>query len=572
MKKMILFVVTTLITVGASARVGDFDYLYKNLPFKMERLIVPTFPDNRVSVVDFGGVGDAVTLNTEAFAKAIDALGKIGGGTLEVPFGVWYTGPITLQSNINLHLKEGALIVFSANFDDYRMIETSFEGLETRRCISPLNAEGAVNIAITGRGAIDGNGMAWRPVKKSKMTEGEWKDLVRSGGVVNKSGDTWFPSEKSMRGYDLATGNFNVPRVRTDAEWESVKDFLRPVMVSFSRCKGIYLEGVTFQNSPSWNIHPNMCENLILDGVTVRNPWYAQNGDGIDVESCTNVIIVNSSFDVGDDGICIKSGKDAEGRRRGMPCQNIIVDNCTVFHGHGGFVVGSEMSGGARNISVTNCMFLGTDVGLRFKSNRGRGGVVENIYIENCSMVDIATEPLLFDLFYGGKSASEQLADGDVKGHTGTIPPVTEETPAFRNIFIKNISCRNARRAMFFNGLPEMNIQNVVVENAGIESELGAELSEADGVILRNVRISQRKGDTFILNNVRNLKAEEVSSPAPITVAVAGENSRDISINSQQNEIETRMPATFKAEGRNISITGKNAAATAVKGGRSAKR
>ena len=160
---------------------------------------------------------------------------------------------------------------------------------------------------------------------------------------------------------------------------------------------------------------PLMCENVLIEDVLVRNPSFAQNGDGLDLESCKNALIVNSTFDVGDDGICIKSGKDLDGRKRGIPCENVIVDGCTVFKGHGGFVVGSEMSGGVKNIMVRDCQFLGTDVGLRFKSARGRGGVVENIYIQDMSMFDIQTDVITFDLYYGGKSAVEALNDGDQK-------------------------------------------------------------------------------------------------------------------------------------------------------------
>src|SRR5690606_25960835 len=267
------------------------------------------------------------------------------------------------------------------------------------------------------------------------------------------------PSFPTRRSSDLAQylhgdtiSDMNVPRhLKSEEEWMSVRDFLRPVMVSFIECRNVFLQGVIFQNSPAWNIHPLMCENVILDGVQVWNPSYAQNGDGLDLESCKNAIIVNSTFDVGDDGICIKSGKDEDGRKRNRPCENVIVDNCTVFKGHGGFVVGSEMSGGVRNVSVTNCQFLGTDVGLRFKSKRGRGGVVENIYISNISMFDIATEPLLFDLYYGGKSAVEVLEEGAEPVET-KFEPVDETTPSFRNIYVKDISCSNARRAMYFNG------------------------------------------------------------------------------------------------------------------------
>ncbi|MDD4400024.1 MAG: glycosyl hydrolase family 28 protein, partial [Dysgonamonadaceae bacterium] len=281
-----------------------------------------------------------------------------------------------------------------------------------------------------------------------------------------------------------------------------------PVMVSFIECKNLLLEGVLFENSPAWNVHPLMCENVILDGVFIKNPGYSQNGDGLDLESCVNSIIVNSLFDVGDDGICIKSGKDEEGRLRGRPTENVIVENCKVFQGHGGFVVGSEMSGGVKNISVKNCQFLGTDVGLRFKSNRGRGGVVENIYISDIYMFNIATDSFLFDLFYGGKSASEALADGDTTPVDEHEIPVTDETPVFKNIYVKNLVSRNARRAMLFNGLPEMNIENINLENAFITARYGAEFSESRDINLKNVTIIPDEGPAYLFNNVKNFEAE----------------------------------------------------------------
>lgn len=511
MKRNKLFVVF-LLFVFCSCVGGEknpYSALHESLPFEMPPLQKPVFPDNRLSVADFGAVGDGATLNTSAFADAINALSQKGGGTLTVPQGVWFTGPIVLQSNINLHLQKGSLILFTPDFDAYPLIKTSFEGLETRRCQSPISGKNLENIAITGEGAINGSGQAWRPLKKGKVTEKHWKETVRSGGVL-KNPEYWFPTEGSLRGESMSESNLNVPREElTDAQWDSIKDFLRPVMVSFIGCKNVLLEGVLFENSPSWNIHPLMCENLIVDRVFIRNPSYAQNGDGIDVESCKNVWLLNSTLDVGDDAICLKSGKDKDGRKRNKPTENVVVDNCTVFKGHGGFVVGSEMSGGVRNVMVSNCKFIGTDVGLRFKSCRGRGGVVENIYVENISMVDIVTDSFLFDLYYGGKSASESLADGDKTVPDAVIPPVTEETPVFRNIYVKNLVSSNARRAMFFNGLPEMNIANINVENAVISAEYGAELSESDGVVFKNVRVTPRKGEPLVLNNVKNFKNDE---------------------------------------------------------------
>ena len=280
----------------------------------------------------------------------------------------------------------------------------------------------------------------------------------------------------------------NVPNAQTDEERNAIKRFLRPVMISLVNCKNVLLQGVIFQNSPAWNIHPLMCENIILDNILARNPAYAQNGDALDLESCKNALIVNSKFDAGDDGICIKSGKDKDGRRRGRPCENVVVDGCTVFAGHGGFVVGSEMSGGVRNILVENCQFLGTDVGLRFKSTRGRGGIVENININNISMTDIKTDAITFNMYYGGKSVAEMLADGDNPDNQ-TKMPVNEETPIFRNINIKNIVCNDAGRAMEFNGLPEMPIDGITLENVMIQAKKDAVFSNYKNLTKKNVVI-----------------------------------------------------------------------------------
>ncbi|MDR2627881.1 MAG: glycoside hydrolase family 28 protein [Dysgonamonadaceae bacterium] len=481
-----------------------YEYLYADLPFEMPRVYPPVFPLREVAVTDFGGVGDGVTLNTEAFGKAIAALHRQGGGTLRVPGGIWLTGPIVFQSNINLHLEKDAMIVFTPDFDAYPLVETFFEGLATRRCQSPISGRDVENIAITGEGSINGSGEAWRPVKREKVTESHWRKIIASGGIL-KDENSWFPSGKSLKGAALSEKNLNVPRRElTDAQWDSVKDFMRPAMVSFVRCKNVLLQGVLLENSPSWNLHPLMCENIIIDRLLIRNPAYAMNGDGVDLESCKNALIVNSIFDAGDDGICLKSGKDAEGRQRNMPTENVVVDNCKVFNGHGGFVAGSEMSGGIRNVSVSRCGFIGTDVGLRFKSRRGRGGVVENIYIRNIYMTGIVADAFLIDLYYMQAPDSERIADGKRIAKQKKLPPVTEETPVFRNIYVNGVVSLNARRAMYFKGLPEKNISNVQVANVTISSRLGAELSEADSITFRNVRILPREGEALILNNVKN--------------------------------------------------------------------
>lgn len=536
-----LFGALALVFVGCQTTSSPGDMLgqdfYSNLPFEMESVARPSIPARELSPVEFGGVGDGIFDNTEAFRLTIEALSQEGGGRVMIPRGVWFTGPIALKDNIELHLDANAILLFSNNTEDYPLIQTTFEGLNTWRCVSPIMAHGLKNIAITGKGIVDGNGDAWRAVKRGKMAPDDWRKLVKEGGILSDDEQTWYPSESYMFGATTGSDQNVSTWAKTKEDFERMHDFLRPVMVSIHSCENVILEGVTFQNSPAWNIHPAMCKNLIVNDIFVRCPWYAQNGDGIDVESCKNVVITNSVFDVGDDGICIKSGKDEAGRKRGIPCENIIVDNCAVFHGHGGFVVGSEMSGGVRNVWVSNCKFSGTDVGLRFKSTRGRGGVVSNIYIRDIAMNDIATEPLLFDLFYGGKSASEALADGDeAEAADLALKKVDETTPQFRDIFIQDVWCNGARRAMLFNGLPEMNVENVTLDRVSIRADLGAQINESTDVRLTDVTVYPAKGEALMMNNVKNVKVENFSCPEGLKQAlkVTGSRNQGVEVSSPQ--------------------------------------
>ena len=488
---------------GCSPQGGDeFAYLYRDLPFEMPRVARPDIPAYTVSLTDFGAVGDGVTLNTDAFAQAMQHLADKGGGHLIVPEGLWLTGPIGILSGCDLHLEDNAVVIFSPERSLYPIINTVFEGLDTRRCESPIHADGATNISITGTGVFDGNGDAWRMVKKSKMASGEWSRLLASGGVLSDDGQTWYPDEGFLKASRMS--NMNVPSSElSEQQWEEIKSFLRPNLVQLRNCENVLLEGVTFQNSPCWNVHPLLCKNLIVNRVNIRNPWYSQNGDAIDVDSCENVLIINSIFDAGDDGICIKSGKDADGRRRARPCKNLIVDNCTVFHGHGGFTVGSEMSGGVENIKVSNCRFLGTDVGLRFKSTRGRGGVVRGIHIDHIYMKDILAEGVLFDLFYGGKSAVDAAADGSPIVDE-PARPVDETTPAFRDIYISEVYCNGAERAMFFNGLPEMPVTNINITDCTMTARTGIDLRNSEDITFRNVRCFPAEGAPVSTWKVKN--------------------------------------------------------------------
>lgn len=503
---------------------------FEGVEFDMPSIQEPVIPDFEVNILDFGAVEGGQVLNSKAFADAINAVSQKGGGKVIIPAGIWLTGPIILKSNLELHTEPGALVVFSTDKDLYPVIETSFEGLDTWRCISPIYGKNVENIAFTGSGVWDGSGDAWRFVKKSKLTASQWKKLVASGGVTNAKGDEWYPSEQFKKAHE--TANMNVPTgLTTKEEYEAIRDFLRPVMVSIQNSKRVLFDGPTFQNSPAWCIHPLMVEDLIVRNLTVRNPWYSQNGDGIDIESCKNVLVENSNFDVGDDAICIKSGKDADGRRRGVPAENLVIRNNIVYHGHGGVTVGSEMSGGVRNMHVSNCTFIGTDVGLRFKSVRGRGGVVENIYISDIRMTNIPTQAISFNLFYGGMSVSEMLASGKPDA-IAKPEPVTEETPQFKDISMKNIVVKGAEQAVALQGLPEMNLENVTMTDMLLEAENGFSIVDANNVTIQNLELITKNKTGIEFYNSKNVKIENLKFDfaVPGSITVNGSESNNISI------------------------------------------
>jgi polygalacturonase len=234
-------------------------------------------------------------------------------------------------------------------------------------------------------------------VKKSKVTSKQWKALLKKSNTTNEKGDIWYPSEGSRRGAE-ACYDFNVPdRITTDEEWESIKRWLRPTLLNFIDCDTILLKDVTFKNSPAWCLHPLMCTHLTIDAVQVSNPWYAQNGDALDIESCKNVMVINSTFDAGDDAICIKSGKDEDGRRRAIPCENVIIRNNTVLHGHGGFVVGSEMSGGVEDVFIWDCDFTAGRAGIGLKVTPKRGGYIRGVRVRSSRFVNLRARSVTFN-------------------------------------------------------------------------------------------------------------------------------------------------------------------------------
>jgi Endopolygalacturonase len=514
------------------------------------------FKKDTFNIVKYGAVADGITLNTTAINHAIDDCARHGGGVVLIPNGVWLTGPVVLKSNVNLHLSKNTLLQFTSDFSQYSLYLGNWEGSAAYRNQSPVSAINQQNIAITGYGIIDGNGDYWRPVKKEKLTATQWKNKIATGGVLSDDEKTWYPSQKSLAGSKAQNPGVAKYGV-TLKDIEQYKDFLRPNLVVLISCKKVLLEGITFQNSPAWNLHPLMCEDLIVRNVYAKNPWYAQNGDGIDVESCKNFIIENSTFDVGDDGICIKSGRDEEGRKRNMPTENGIIRNNVVYHAHGGFVIGSEMSGGAKNLYVDDCTFIGTDIGLRFKTTRGRGGMVEKIYCNNIIMKDIAAEAILFDMYYFAKDPVV------LNGEKREVPkveilPVTEATPQFQDFYLNNITCNGADKALFIRGIPEMHVKNVNISNAILNAKNGIDIQEASNINLNNISVFSTNTNpiAYILNSDGvNISQLQYSKNANLLLLVQGERNGVIKVSSTDyNNTQKKVEANFGANEKNVQL------------------
>lgn len=474
------------------------DRLVRGQPSGWPDVQLPNIPRRRVLLTDYGAVGDGIAMNTAAFAAAIDACAQAGGGQVVIPPGIWLTGPIVLRSRIELHAQKGALVRFSADFDDYELIPSTFEGLATVRCRSPLDGEGLEDVAITGEGVFDGNGDVWRPAKKRKLTEQQWQEKVASGGVTDASGQVWWPSAAALRGGAKVEELIRAGRTEPEA-FREARDYLRPNLLSLRNCKRILLEGPTFQNSAAWCLHPWASEHVTVRRVTVRNPWYSQNGDGLDLDSCRFALVEQCSFDVGDDAICLKSGKDEAGRKLGKPCEYVMVRDCTVYHGHGGIVVGSEMSGGVRRVRVSDCLFVGTDIGIRFKSARGRGGVVEDIGIERIRMLDLVYDAISFNLFYEGVEGSGTVSK--------EVRPVDEGTPIFRDIRIADIACTGANAALLVNGLPEAPLEGLTVTNLSFASRIGVRCTNAVRVNLEDLRLLTEEGPLVVFDDCQDAAA-----------------------------------------------------------------
>ena len=432
------------------------------LPMMAAAQVTPApvqIPDNTVNIKDFGAVADGSALNTKAFEKAISALNKKGGGHLVVPEGLYLTGPISLKDCIDLHLERGAVVLFSPDKTLY---------LKDGSVKPGISASKRHDVSISGEGIIDGNGSFWRPVKRSKVSDVEWKDYLSKGGEVTEDGSLWYA-------YNLV-GQENIA---ADARSQ---ERLRTHLVRFTDCRRVSVTGVTIQNSPKFHLVPSRCEDVVFEGVTVRCPWNAQNGDGIDIMQCRRVVVRHCTVDVGDDGICMKGGAGAKALKDG-PCKDILIEYNTVFHAHGGFVIGSEFSGGMEDITVRHNTFSGTDTGLRFKSAPERGGHCRNIRIHDIVMNDIREEAIIFETSYADRPA----------GYEDNQAAQTRSfMPDFQDIVIERVSCWNAKTGIRASGTLEM-IHDITVKDAFFYVwETDTKIDVPQMIALENVRITKR--------------------------------------------------------------------------------
>jgi polygalacturonase len=423
---------------------------------------------------------------SELINKTIEKASAEGGGTLYFPAGEYLTGPIYMKSNITLDIESGALIRFSDDFEDYLpFIKVRWEGVFMNSFAPLINARQAENITITGRGTLEGQGQKWWDTQRAITSE------IREKGDIANPNDLQRQWEKANK--DLAVSDYYKNTLK--------RRFFRPPFIQFLECKNITIDGITIRNSPFWTINPEGCDNLLVHGVTIKNPEAGPNTDGINPSSCSNVRISDCFISVGDDCVTIKSGRDADGRQYGKPCENITITNCVMLSGHGGVVIGSEMSGGVKKITISNCVFDGTDAGIRLKASRGRGGVVEEIRVDNIVMNNIQKNAFIFDLFYDKNSQLE---------------PVSERTPVFRNIHLSNITGNNVKKVGYITGIEEMPIEEISFSNINMVAENGFTAKTAKNIQFHNVDFAVAKGAGIALTDCQDIVLDNVRTKAPL--------------------------------------------------------
>ncbi|RZK55951.1 MAG: glycoside hydrolase family 28 protein [Pedobacter sp.] len=407
------------------------------------------------NVLTYGAKNDSSKLATTAIKNAIDAAVKKGGGTIYFPAGKYLTGPIHLKSNITILIDAGAELHFSDDFDQYLpMVKSRYEGVDVTS-FSPLF-------------------YAYKEGYKEGQARSKWQ---------------------------LKFDELNKDILLPDDPKQMKRGFLRPPFIQFMYSKNILIEGITIRNSPFWTVNPEFCENVKVHAVTIFNPHKnAPNTDGINPESCKNVHISDCHISVGDDCITIKSGKDGPGRKMATPAENHTITNCTMLSGHGGVVIGSEMSGDVRKITISNCVFDGTDRGIRIKSARGRGGIVEEIRVSNIVMKNIKEQAIVLDLQYAKT----------------TVEPVSERTPRFRNIHFSNITGQ-VNQAAYLNGLEEMPIENITFSDINLDAKSGVNISNSNRIEFHNVQINTEIGAGVIASKVNYLTLDNVKTYTPLS-------------------------------------------------------
>jgi polygalacturonase len=419
------------------------------------------------NVADYGARGDGKTVCTGSIQKAVDACALAGGGRVIFAAGTYLTGPIFLKSNVHVEVPSGTVLLGITDFDKVPSVAGRWEGIDRTVYASLFTGLDLENISITGRGVLDGQGKAWWAAFRT-VTE-----LRKKHGLVDREPE-------------------NPPG--SPLKWS------RPRLINLYRCKNVLIQGLTARNSPSWTIHPVLCDNITLDQLTILNPDDAPNTDGIDPDSCRNMRISNCYISVGDDCITIKSGYRFQ--KSGVASENIVVTNCIFARGHGGVGVGSETSGGVRNVTVSNCICDGTDRGLRFKTARTRGNVVENFRAVNLVMRGVG-DAISVTMLY---NASDPR----------TPQPVNEGTPVFRNFHLNDITAYDVKRAVLIEGLPEMPIQDISISNfVAHGAGTGITCSNVAGMNFENVAIQAEKGPALEVSNVRDIEIRRFSDRNP---------------------------------------------------------
>lgn len=460
---------------------------WARLPGILRRIVPPRFPNREFDLTNYGAVADGKTLCTAAFRAAIAACNQAGGGRVLVPEGKYFTGPIHLKSNVELYLSKGAELIFSDRFEDYLPpVLVRVGGIEIYNYSPLIYARDCHNLAITGPGKLNGNAQAWWAWQKKETRE--FFDM----------GAKDMPVKKRI---------FGTPEAA-----------IRPSFVSFVSCKNVLLEGFTIGSGPNWTIHPIYCRNMTIRGVNVDTD--GPNNDGIDPDSCKDLLIENCTFSTGDDCVVLKSGYNEDGWRVGKPTENVIMRNCSSKRGHGGLVIGSEMSGDVRNVFMEDCRFDGTDRAIRIKSRRGRGGVVENIWARNLTANNMQREVIILNMDY---SSDQKLA-------ANTKPPI------FRNMMIENVTGQNAPTAILLQALADSPIQNICFKDIHVTSTNGVIGSNLKNLVFDNVNVSASKPPIFDFSNAENIKMENVASPTnEVFMKLAGRNSSNIVVHVSDN-------------------------------------